>query len=750
MTQGKENKKTTIKYDKQRYKETLTAEEREKNKLASCSAGWKGNSADVEQPESDDFHQLPPLISLTVQRYEGETCEGQFHGEGLACFVGGHVYKGMFSKGLMDGRGVFTRAGGLKYEGDFIGNQPMGDGTYTWPNGSFYKGRVYNGIRHGTGTYTCADSGVTYTGEWDQGKRHGKGEVYYNQEKTSWYKGDWVRNNREGCGVRGYPSGNIYSGEWKNNLRHGEGAMRWLKSGEEYVGMWQNGVQHGRGTHTWILRRADRSQYTQSNQYTGDFIQGQRHGQGAFYYAGGAIYEGEWRDNKKHGKGKFTYKDGRVFEGEFADDQMMTDNPNGKRAPTPFCGPSPLPGGGSSILGPDMALNIECLLDKIPERNRDTERKQVEFAVLRLATELRSLYSFYSRLGQARSPDNTFLLSRLQLWRLLKDCYIHHQGITLTQIDHLIRDAEELHSPFTPILLHGLLRCLVVVAYHVYHKDMVSQKNLLAACFSKLMTDNILPNANTVKGFLFRQPDCAVAALSYLKKCWEIYQTYCKVFAAPRHEQTMTCRHLLWMFKDLHLLDNNLTTGRLLQIITSESSDSSNVSSCLDLEITFLEFFEVLLGSAEVKCQQVSAGLEEQSISSPDAEDRRDLPEVEAGEKILQTNNSPSQSTGKSQEPSTAQDTENQQDVKTKVSETAPSAVHTGESRGEEGKGLQSIETGAKGCEQELWMQTVHQFFNHFFFPMYEHNQLVSRNMKEERIRQENHKCVTKAEQRVG
>lgn len=74
-------------------------------------------------------------------------CAGQFHGEGVAYFEGGHMYKveftccitclksafltiysqvslkvnvlhfkGMFSKGFMDGPGVFTNADGLKYE----------------------------------------------------------------------------------------------------------------------------------------------------------------------------------------------------------------------------------------------------------------------------------------------------------------------------------------------------------------------------------------------------------------------------------------------------------------------------------------------------------------------------------------------------------------------------------------------------------------------------------------------------------
>ncbi|XP_029312603.1 LOW QUALITY PROTEIN: radial spoke head 10 homolog B [Cottoperca gobio] len=723
MTQGKENKhKTTVQTDNQEKENACgeaglphAAEERGNRKLVSCSAGLQVTSADVAQNqtdlrdaqlENDDAYELPALCSLIVQRYEGDTCEGQFHGAGVALFEGGAGYKGMFSKGLMDGRGVFTQAGGLKYEGEFVCNMPMGQGTYTWPDGSSYKGDVYDAIRHGTGTYTCANNGVSYTGQWDRGTRHGKGVVYYNQDETSWYKGDWVKNNREGGGTRRYPSGNIYSGEWKSNLRHGEGTMRWLELGQQYVGMWQNGVQHGRGTHVWILRRADGSQYFQSNRYTGGFLQGHRHGQGSFYYACGAIYEGEWRKNEKHGKGKFTFEDGRVFEGEFVEDQMMTH-----KAPT--LRP------GSSFLGPDMALNIECLLEEFPERKRDAERRKVESEMSKQSGELRSVYAFYSRLGHAHSPENSFRLSRLQLWRLLKDCNIHHHGVTLTQMNRFARGCAttaEIHSPFTPVLLRTILSCLVVVAYHIYHKDMTSQDNLLAACFNKLMTDNICPNAKNVKGFLFRQPDCAAVAVSYSEKCWEVYQTYCRVSAASREEQTMTGRHLLRMFKDLHLLDNQLTSARLLQIIAAESREPSNPSACLDLEITFLEFFEVLLGSAEVKCRQVLP-------AGRDAE-------------ASETTNSPPRPTSDAAELSTARDVESQQAVKTKVNEGRPRAEGKRScvpvERTGEGKVVRTRGIEAKDREVELWNQTIHQFFNHFFFPAFEHNQLLSRYMKED------------------
>ncbi|XP_034049391.1 radial spoke head 10 homolog B [Thalassophryne amazonica] len=553
--------------------------------------------------KNEEMMENLAICRLIVHRYEGETCEGELDGEGVAYFQGGHFYKGVFSKGLMHGCGVFEWAGGLKYEGEFVSNNLMGRGTYTWPDGSSYQGEVYNGVRHGTGTSKCGKSGVVYRGQWHRGARHGKGAVFYNQDQTSWYKGDWVKNNREGWGDRLYPSGNVYSGEWKNNVTHGAGTMKWVKLGQQYVGSWQNGVQHGRGTHVWFLKRVDGIHYYQSNQYTGEFVEGQRHGQGTFYYAGGAIYEGEWKNNKKCGQGKYTLQSGNMFEGEFVDDQMLVSNLPGNKAKR-----IKMPGPDSSILGPHMVLNIGSLLETVAEKKQDTEREQVEFVVLQNITELKSMYRFYSKLCESRSPDKNFLLSRLQLWRLLKDCNVHHHDVTLSQIDLLITEdatSSQIHSPFTSILFCGFLRCLVIVAYHIYHKDMESQKNVLAACFSRLMTDDVLPNAKNVKGFLFNEPGRSEDAVNYMSDCWEVYQDFCRCSAAPRTERTMTYRHLLWMFKDLDLLDSTLTTAKLLQIINAESRDPSNQSSCLNLEITFLEFFEVLLGCAQLKCSEI-------------------------------------------------------------------------------------------------------------------------------------------------
>ncbi|XP_041830133.1 radial spoke head 10 homolog B isoform X2 [Melanotaenia boesemani] len=695
--------------------------DRETTKLVRWSAHFSTPDVDhdMEKLGSDGTYHLDEVY-LNIQSYEGETYEGQIHGEGIACFEGGHTYKGTFSKGLINGFGVFTLANGLKYEGEIVCNKLMGQGTYTWPDGSTYTGHVNNGIIHGIGSFKCAKTSLLYRGQWHIGKWHGKGTVYYNEDQTSWYKGDWVLNSIEGWGERRYLSGNIYSGEWRNNMRHGEGTMRWLKEGQQYVGGWKDGVQHGRGTHVWFLMRTDRSQYLQSNKYTGEFFQGQRHGEGTFYYADGAVYEGEWKNNKKHGQGKFISKDGRVFEGEFMDDQMMIPNLNGGRAPTSL---GALPLSDSTVLGPNMALNIESLLKKIPKKTHATERKQVEFVVLQHVTELRSVYSFYSRLGQTPSPDNTFLLSRLQFWRLLKDCHIHQHGVTLQEIDHIINEktsSAEILSPFTTMLLHELLSSLVIVAYHIYSKDMKSQQNLLAACLSRLMTDDILPNAKNVTGFLFKQPNFASVAKKYMKKCWEVYQTFCRVNTVCREDKTMTCRQLLWMFKDLRLLDHNFTTTRSLEIIAAECGDPNNTSSCLDLELTFLEFFEILLGCAEVKCQQVSDALEEDlALVRVDGQSTRKQPEIEAKKNIQTTSNHFQMEDG-----STPREVVSQH-MWTEDHKTPKSTESRHEEKDEQSSGLE-----AKDCEVDLGTQSVNHFFNNFFFPAFQHHQLVTKKMK--------------------
>lgn len=630
--------------------------------------------------EHDQCLKVPILHHIIVERYEGDKCGEMFHGEGVAYFQGGHIYKGSFSHGLMHGSGEYIWSNGLKYQGDFKLNVPMGQGTYTWLDGSTYEGEVHQGIRHGVGMYKCFKTSTVYRGQWYLGKRQGQGVMYYNRASTSWYKGDWVNNCREGWGKRCYPSGNVYEGQWRNNVRHGEGTMRWVQLDQQYSGQWVDGIQDGKGTHTWFCKRVPCSQYPRMNEYTGEFVQGLRHGQGQFSYASGAEYNGEWKQDKKHGQGRYTFENGRIYEGEFNKDCMaefpaFTPGLSGITTPFPDENDSSKT---SSQLGSDMVLNIQTLLDKVPEAHRDQELKQVEFAVLRHIGLLREIYSFYSSLGHEQSPDKIFPLTHLQFSRFLMDCKVHQHGVTQAQIDRLITD--QVHSPFTAILPRECISYIIIVAYHICHKDIESSNNLLAACFSKLMRQNIVPNAKNVKGSLFCHPVHASVACHYSDRCWEIFQALCKANSV-QPDQTLTARQFVFLLKDLCLYDSELTVSKVLEILSVDSpAIHDGIYNNLDLEMSFLEFFEALLGCAEVKGQIIQTDVQSQTDTSHWDD--------------------------------TAQNITEQSSLQSSLSEE-----------------MEQRQSPVLAFKEKDWMQKIQQFFTQTFFPAYEHNVKLEENL---------------------
>ncbi|XP_054439430.1 radial spoke head 10 homolog B-like [Pteronotus mesoamericanus] len=586
--------------------------------------GSKRESRNCPRQNKDATHYEEPILTdLIVESYEGGKARGLYEGEGFAVFQGGGTYRGMFSEGLMHGPGTYVWADGLKYEGDFVKNIPMNLGVYTWPDGNTYQGEVIDGMRNGFGVFKCSSQPVSYIGHWCQGKRHGTGCIYYNEEGTSAYEGNWVHNVKKGWGVRRYKSGNVYEGRWENNMRHGEGMMRWLTTNEEYSGQWDRGVQNGLGTHTWFLKRAPNSQYPLRNEYRGNFVNGYRHGYGTFYYASGAVYEGEWVFNKKHGMGRLTLKNGRVYTGPFCNDHIaklpglegeLIKDPDPSADPALGCqfrGSSSteiirkLDGSESSpVLGTSVELDLRLLLSMYPEKDQPEEQKQVEYAILRNITELRRIYSFYSSLGCDCSLDDTFLMTKLHFWRFLKDCKLHHHKITLADMDRVLGDnndipAEEIHSPFTKILLRTFLSYLLQLAYHIHHKEFQNRSPSLFLCFTKLMAENIHPNACCVKGHLFSEQQQTLYSMNYVDMTWEVYRAHCRPSAVPPHELTMKVRHFLWMLEDFKMINKELTATKFVEVIAEDNPFMNDgIDSNFELELVFLEFFEALLSFA--------------------------------------------------------------------------------------------------------------------------------------------------------
>ena len=98
-----------------------------------------------------------------------------------------------------------------------------------------------------------------------------------------------------------------YTGDYVDGKRHGPGTLT-LSNGDVFEGLWREGKQHGPGS----LRRFD-----DGFAYKGEFENNQMHGYGVMNMDNGTTYEGEWRDNVMNGLGVSTSADGIVYEGQF-------------------------------------------------------------------------------------------------------------------------------------------------------------------------------------------------------------------------------------------------------------------------------------------------------------------------------------------------------------------------------------------------------------------------------------------------
>mmetsp|Transcript_1507 Transcript_1507/g.3584 ORF Transcript_1507/g.3584 Transcript_1507/m.3584 type:complete len:391 (-) Transcript_1507:90-1262(-) len=99
-------------------------------------------------------------------------------------------------------------------------------------------------------------------------------------------------------------AGGRYTGEEKDGERHGQGTF-YYNSGDRYEGQWQSGKKHGMGTY----------HYNSGDRYVGSFQDDRMHGKGKFVNSGGESYEGEFREGMRHGEGRWWTLNGNAEEG---------------------------------------------------------------------------------------------------------------------------------------------------------------------------------------------------------------------------------------------------------------------------------------------------------------------------------------------------------------------------------------------------------------------------------------------------
>lgn len=113
-----------------------------------------------------------------------------------------------------------------------------------------------------------------------------------------------------------YTDGSVYTGEVLNGKRHGKGKMVW-RGGDVYEGDWVNDKRTGKGRYIW-----GRNSKCAGDVYEGDFVDGEPCGRGKYIWGwntewAGDVYVGDFVNGKRTGYGIYTYACGEVESGRF-------------------------------------------------------------------------------------------------------------------------------------------------------------------------------------------------------------------------------------------------------------------------------------------------------------------------------------------------------------------------------------------------------------------------------------------------
>lgn len=99
-------------------------------------------------------------------------------------------------------------------------------------------GCVSGDCEDGTGTFVYPTR-ERYTGEFEEGDKHGEGVEYYADGKLK-YKGNFRDNLRSDYGVYYYRNGDKYAGWFQNNIPNGKGTY-FFADGDKIVATFRNG-----------------------------------------------------------------------------------------------------------------------------------------------------------------------------------------------------------------------------------------------------------------------------------------------------------------------------------------------------------------------------------------------------------------------------------------------------------------------------------------------------------------------------
>lgn len=258
---------------------------------------------------------------------------------------------GCISGNCRNGKGIYIYPSGAIYIGEFKDGQIHGIGVCNYTDGSKYQGNWVFRYPEGRGTKISPD-GRKWTGEWKKGKPlDDNGEiiaVLFPSEKlqevetdvqTGCVEGDCL----QGTGIFAYANGVSYEGQFANGKPNGEGVFVY-EDESRYEGMVKDGLYSGQGTYTDASGNSQSGVWEEGTLTKDNRIKNNAgcvsgncsNGFGKMVFANGDQYEGNWQDGKYHGQGTLKKADGALIQGNWqngafgalASNEVTTVQPN--------------------------------------------------------------------------------------------------------------------------------------------------------------------------------------------------------------------------------------------------------------------------------------------------------------------------------------------------------------------------------------------------------------------------------------
>lgn len=176
--------------------------------------------------------------------YVGGFTHGEKSGIGCQVLSNGEIYSGTFSQDVWNGYGTYFFSDGSVLEG-FFKDGEIDNPTYWGEQKSCLSSSMHPSGKpfffyHGVGIQFDLGSGSIYNGEWKEGKKHGKGILFYGD--GSHFRGTFVEDRIEGPGIL-VKERSVFCGHFKNGQKDGP-AIEFF-SDCAVKGTWRNNAGEG-------------------------------------------------------------------------------------------------------------------------------------------------------------------------------------------------------------------------------------------------------------------------------------------------------------------------------------------------------------------------------------------------------------------------------------------------------------------------------------------------------------------------